>query len=55
MLNSPTSPIAEQERLLSLEEFVRRYETEGPFELIDGGFIPLSPVVAGHGNKARIL
>jgi Uma2 family endonuclease len=38
---------------MTLDEFVRLYETEGPFELIEGERIPVNPVVAGHGDKAR--
>jgi Uma2 family endonuclease len=55
MMDQSLAPVKEHERLLSLDEFVRLYETEGPFEFIDGEFIPVSPVVAGHGNRARIL
>lgn len=43
----------EQTGLMTLAEFVRLYETEGPFELIDGERVPVSPVLAGHGDKAR--
>ncbi len=55
MIDQSLAPAKEHERLLSLDEFVQRYETEGPFEFIDGEFIPVSPVVAGHGNRARTL
>lgn len=55
MIDQSLAPVKEHERILSLDEFVQRYETEGPFEFIDGEFIPVSPVVAGHGNRARIL
>jgi Uma2 family endonuclease len=43
----------EQTGLMTIEEFVRLYETEGPFELVNGERVPLSPAVAGHGDKAR--
>lgn len=36
---------------MPLDEFIRLYDTEGPFELIDGERIPVMPTVAGH-NKA---
>jgi Uma2 family endonuclease len=45
----------EQTGLMTIEEFVRLYETEGPFELVNGERIPLSPVVAGHSNVAKIV
>lgn len=34
--------------LMTIEEFVRLYDEEGPFELIDGERIILSPPKAGH-------
>jgi Uma2 family endonuclease len=40
---------------MSLEEFVRLYETEGAFELIDGERIPQMPPVALHGWMLRQL
>lgn len=43
----------EQTNLMTVEEFVRLYDSEGPFELIDGERRILSPTVAGHGNKAK--
>lgn len=33
---------------LSIEEFSHRYETEGPFELIDGEIVKLSPTIHRH-------
>jgi Uma2 family endonuclease len=38
---------------MSLEEFIRRSEQEGPFELIDGEIIPKMPTVFGHGKRAN--
>jgi Uma2 family endonuclease len=40
---------------LTIEEFVRIYEQEGPFELINGERINLMPVVAGHSEATDIL
>ncbi len=34
---------------MPMEEFIRLYDTEGPFELIDGERKPIMPQVAGHG------
>ncbi len=45
----------EQTGLMTIEEFVRLYETEGPFELINGERIPLSPAVAGHNSVAKVV
>jgi Uma2 family endonuclease len=43
----------EKTELMTLAEFVRLYDAEGPFEFIDGERQILSPTVAGHGNKAK--
>lgn len=40
---------------LTLEDFVRLYDEEGPFELIHGLRIPLMPPVIIHGLTARAL
>jgi Uma2 family endonuclease len=40
---------------LTLDEFVRLYEKEGPFELIDGQRIILSPQNFGHSSIANFL
>ncbi len=45
----------EQTNLMSLDEYVRAYEMEGPFELINGERIPVNPTVSGHGEKSRII
>src|SRR5262245_59383965 len=45
----------EQTGFMTIEEFVRLYETEGPFELINGERIPLSPVLAGHNDVAKVV
>ncbi len=37
-------------RMLSLPDFMYRYEKEGPFEFIDGKVIPLHPVKFGHAR-----
>jgi Uma2 family endonuclease len=43
----------EQTGLMSIAEFVRLYDTEGPFEVIDGEIKVMSPTVAGHGSRAK--
>jgi Uma2 family endonuclease len=45
----------EQTQLLTLDEFVRLYEKEGAFELIDGERRPIMPPVAIHGLMIRAL
>lgn len=37
---------------LTLEDFVRLYEQEGPFELIDGERVFMSPTVQAHNNAS---
>lgn len=34
---------------MTIEDFIRLYDTEGPFELVDGERIALSPNVSRHG------
>jgi Uma2 family endonuclease len=48
MMNSPAPPIAEHERLLSLDEYVRLYDAEGPLEIINGEIVKLSPNLGRH-------
>jgi len=50
MLESPTTKIG-----MPLEEFIRLYDTEGPFELINGERVPKMPNVAGHGEIVERL
>jgi Uma2 family endonuclease len=38
---------------MPMEEFIRLYDSEGPFELIDGERIPKMPNVAGHDETTR--
>lgn len=40
---------------LPLEEFVRLYDQEGPFEIIDGERIFMSPIVQSHNNASSNL
>ncbi|MCA9911630.1 MAG: Uma2 family endonuclease [Anaerolineae bacterium] len=35
---------------MSIEDFVERFSA-APFELVDGEYIPMAPVLAGHGNR----
>lgn len=36
--------------LMTINQFIERYDTEGPFEIYDGEIVPLMPNVAGHGD-----
>ncbi len=38
---------------MPMEEFIRLYDTEGPFELINGERIPVMPTVAGHNRAIK--
>ena len=40
---------------MTIDEFIRVYDQEGPFELIDGEQRPMSPPVAGHSSAASTL
>lgn len=40
---------------LTVEDFVRLYDTEGPFEIINGEIIKLIPTVSGHGDIIKKL
>jgi Uma2 family endonuclease len=40
---------------MPIEEFIRLYDAEGPFELINGERVPKMPNVAGHGEIIEIL
>ena len=44
-----------QTRPLTIEEFMQRFSDEGPFEYIDGEFVPMSPQVAGSSDCAGLL
>lgn len=45
----------EQTKLMSLDEYISAYETEGPFELINGEHITLNPMVMKHNIRAKRL
>lgn len=45
----------EQTKLMSLDEYISAYETEGPFELINGERITLNPMVMKHNVRAKRL
>jgi hypothetical protein len=47
--------IVERIEQLTLDEFVRPYEQESPFELVNGKRIPLVSPVAIHGWIIRTL
>ena len=40
---------------MTLDDFVRRFDQEGPFEMIDGELIELSPTLFGHNHVANLL
>jgi Uma2 family endonuclease len=44
---------AEKIEKLTLAEFVRLQDTEGPFEIIEGERIAKMPTIARHGNTAN--
>jgi Uma2 family endonuclease len=50
-----TSAPAVKIDLMPMEEFIRRSEQEGPFELIDGEIVPKMPNVAGHSVTSKRL
>lgn len=41
--------------IMALEDFVRRFEQQGPFEIIDGELLELSPTLFGHNHVANLL
>lgn len=41
--------------MMTLEEFIRRYDEEGPFEILDGELIYTMATIAGHGNTTDNL
>lgn len=40
---------------LTLEDFMQRYSDEGPFELIDGEFIPVTAQILDSGDIAGLI
>ncbi len=41
--------------VMTLDEFIRRSDQEGPFEILDGEIVPKMATVMGHGNVADNL
>lgn len=41
--------------LMTIDDFIRLYDTEGPFELVDGERITVSPTVARHTVTLRVI
>jgi Uma2 family endonuclease len=41
--------------LMTLEEYIRRFDQEGPFEVINGAIVPKMPTVLGHNDLADNL
>ena len=48
-------PITQTQVGMPMDEFIRLYEQEGPFELIDGERIVKMPTVAGHAEIIKLL
>lgn len=42
--------MVEQVAGMTLDDFIRLYAEDGPFELVDGEKLAVSPTVAGHGT-----
>jgi len=40
---------------MTIDDFIRRYDSEGPFELIEGEIRPVSPTVLGHNICTRAV
>lgn len=40
---------------MPLDEYIRRYDEEGPFEIIDGKIVPMSPAMFGHSYLTRLV
>src|SRR5690349_4295010 len=40
---------------MPLSEYMQRYDEEGPFEIIDGAIVPMSPTKFGHNYLTRLL
>jgi Uma2 family endonuclease len=40
---------------LPLAEYMRRYDEDGPFEIIDGEIVPMTPTKFGHSYLTRLL
>lgn len=47
------TPTAVQTEMLTIEEFVRLSETQGPFEILNGERVKLMPTVSGHGETSK--
>src|SRR5258707_2523991 len=40
---------------LPLADYIRRYDEEGPFEILDGTVVPMSPTKFGHNYLTRLV
>lgn len=49
MTDTPTTKID----ALTMDEFIRRYDQEGPFELIDGEIVPKMPNISIHAKTIK--
>jgi Uma2 family endonuclease len=47
----PTIPVVREG--MAMDDFIRRSDKEGPFEIINGEVIPKMPTVFGHGKLAN--
>ena len=45
----------EQTALMTIDEFMRLYDSEGPFEIIDGEHIPKMPSSSKHSYSTRAM
>lgn len=43
------------EGVMRLDDFVQRYETQGPLEIIDGEVRALPPVILDHSDAAKVI
>src|SRR5262249_38944302 len=40
---------------MSLVDYMRRYDQEGPFEILDGEFVSMTPTKFGHDYLTRLI
>lgn len=49
------APVDNMLGVMTLEAFIERYDVDGPFEIIDGEIITLSPNLMGHVDISEII
>lgn len=47
--------MAERTGMMTIDDFIRRYDAEGPFELVNGEIVNLSPTAAKHTVVTRTI